>query len=119
MSFFEHKFAVEIDTKGHTDRNQDQENETQEKTEKHSDCKFFHKVNPDAMAFFFFFFFFFEISKIQGYIAQSNKEKLEKEKEIEIKEQKEKLKKLETQNKKKINKKKTQQVTKLVIILEK
>ena len=65
------------------------------------------------------FFFFFEISKIQGYIAQSNKEKLEKEKEIEIKEQKEKLKKLETQNKKKINKKKTQQVTKLVIILEK
>ena len=113
MSFFEHKFAVEIDTKGHTDRNQDQENEKQEKTEKHSDCKFFHKVNPDAMAFFF------EISKIQGYIAQSNKEKLEKEKEIEIKEQKEKLKKLETQNKKKINKKKTQQVTKLVIILEK
>ena len=55
MSFFEHKFAVEIDTKGHTDRNQDQENEKQEKTEKHSDCKFFHKVNPDVMAFFFFF----------------------------------------------------------------
>ena len=55
MSFFEHKFAAEIDTKGHTDRNQDQENEKQEKTEKHSDCKFFHKVNPDAMAFFFFF----------------------------------------------------------------
>ena len=55
MSFFEHKFAVEIDTKGHTDRNQDQENEKQEKTEKQSDCKFFHKINPDTMVFFFFF----------------------------------------------------------------
>ena len=55
MSFFEHKFAVEIDTKGHTDRKQDQENEKQEKTEKHSDCKFFHKINPDAMDVFFFF----------------------------------------------------------------
>ena len=30
--------------------------------------------------------YFFEISKIQNYIAQSNKEKLEKEKEVEIKE---------------------------------
>ena len=40
---------------------------------------------------------FFEISKIQGYIAQSNKEKLKKEKEAEIKELKEKLKKPEGQ----------------------
>ena len=40
---------------------------------------------------------FFEISKIQGYIAQSNKEKLEKEKEAEITELKENIKKLEAQ----------------------
>ena len=41
------------------------------------------------LIFFFFFFFFFEISQIQGYIAQSNKEKLEKQKEAEITELKE------------------------------
>ena len=29
MYFFEHKFAVEIDEKGHTDRNQNEENERQ------------------------------------------------------------------------------------------
>ena len=40
---------------------------------------------------------FFEISKIQGYIAQSSKEKLEKEKEAEITELKENIKKLEAQ----------------------
>ena len=50
------------------------------------------------------FFFFFEISKIQGYIAQSNKEKLEKQKEAEITELKEKLKKLEAQIKEPKNK---------------
>ena len=36
MYFSEHKFAVEIE-KGHTDRNQDKENERQTKIEKHSD----------------------------------------------------------------------------------
>ena len=41
MYFSEHKFAVEIDEKGPTDRNQDEENERQTKTEKHSDCRFF------------------------------------------------------------------------------
>ena len=46
------------------------------KIEKNSDCKFFHRINPIS----------FEISKIQGCIAQSNKEKLEKEKEAKIKE---------------------------------
>ena len=93
MYFSEHKFAVEIDEKGHTDRNQDEENKRQTKIEKHSDCKFFHKINPDAEGFDIFF----KISKIQNYIAQSNKEKLEKEKEVKIKEIKEKLKKLKTQ----------------------
>ena len=37
MYFSEHKFAVEIEKKGHTDRNQDKENERQTKIEKHSD----------------------------------------------------------------------------------
>ena len=41
MYFSEHKFAVETDEKGHTDRNQDEENERQTKIEKHSDCRSF------------------------------------------------------------------------------
>ena len=48
--------------------------------------------------------FFFEISKIQDYIAQSNKGKIKKEKEAQIKELKERLKKLEAQIKKSKNK---------------
>ena len=43
---------------------------------------------------------------MQGYIAQSNKEKLEKEKEAVITELKEKLKKLEAQIKESKNKNK-------------
>ena len=97
MYFFEHKCAVEIDEKGYTDRNQNKENERQTKTEKHSDCKFFHRINSDKEGYDFFFF---EISKIQDYIAQSNKEKIKKEKEAQIKELKERLKKLEAQIKK-------------------
>ena len=72
MYFSEHKFAIEIDEKGHTDKNQEKENERQTKIEKHSDCKFFHRINPDAEGFGIFL----EISKIQNYISQSNKEKL-------------------------------------------
>ena len=85
MYFSEHKLAVETDEKGHTDRNQDKEKERQSKIEKHSECKFFHRINPGAKGFNIYFF---EISKMQGYIAQSNKEKLKKEKEAKIKEQK-------------------------------
>ena len=56
------------------DRNQNEENERKIKTEKYSDCKFFHKINPDVEGFDIFL----EISKIQTYITQSNKEKLKK-----------------------------------------
>ena len=84
--FSEHKFAVEIDEKGHIYRNQNEENERQAKIEKHSHCKFFHRINPDAEGFDIFF----EIRKIQGYIAQSNKEKL-KELDNIMKEQKSKF----------------------------
>ena len=44
----EYKGVVEIDEKGHIDRNQNDENERQTKIEKHSHCKFFHRINPDA-----------------------------------------------------------------------
>ena len=65
-------------------------------------ANFFYRINPDAEGFDIFF----EISKIQGYIAQSNKEKLKKEKKAEITELKEKLKKLEAQIKEPKNKNK-------------
>ena len=51
INFSEDKFAVEIDEKGHTDRNQNKENERQTKIEKHSDCKFFYSINPDPEGF--------------------------------------------------------------------
>ena len=72
MCFFEHKFALEIDKKGHTDRNQNEENKRQRKIEKHSNCKFFHRINPDTERFDVFI----EISKIKDYITQSNEEKI-------------------------------------------
>ena len=72
MHFSEHTFALETDEKGHTDRNQNEENKRQTKIEKHSDRKFFHRINPYAEGFDIFL----EIGKIQGYIAQSNEEKL-------------------------------------------
>ena len=109
MYFSEHKFAVEIHKKGYTDRNQDQENKRQTKIEKHSDCKSFHRINPDVEGFDIFL----EISKIQGYIAKSNKEKLKKEKEAKIKELKEKLKKLEAHIKESKNKNKELKMKKI------
>ena len=72
MYFSQHKFAVEIDRKRHIDRNQDKENKRQTKREKHSCCKFFHRINRDAESSDVFP----EISKMQNYISQSNEEKL-------------------------------------------
>ena len=72
MYFSERKFVVEIDEKGHIDRNQNEENERKIKIEKYSDCKFFHKINPGTEGFNIFL----EISKIQTYITESNEEKL-------------------------------------------
>ena len=68
MYFSDHKFAIEIEEKGYTDRNQDEENERQAKIEKHSHCKYFHRINPDAEGFDIFL----EISKIKDYITQSS-----------------------------------------------
>ena len=72
MYFSEHKFAVEIDEKGHTDRNQDEENERQIKKKNILTAIFFHRINPDAEGFYIFL----EISKIRNYNIQSNEEKL-------------------------------------------
>ena len=63
---------MEIVKKGHIDRNQNKENERQTETEKHSDSKLFHRINPDVEDFHISP----EISKIQNYTTQSNKEKL-------------------------------------------
>ena len=55
MYFSEHKFVVEIDKKGHSDRNQNKEYERQRKIEKHPSCKLFHRNNPDVEGLFCFF----------------------------------------------------------------
>ena len=55
MYFSEHKRVVEIAEKGHTDRNQNEENEKQIKIEKHPDRTFFHRINPNAEDLIFFF----------------------------------------------------------------
>ena len=70
MCFSEHKLVIEIDEKGHTDRNQNEENKRQIKIEDHLNCKF-HSINPDVEGFDIFL----EITEIQNYITQSNKEK--------------------------------------------
>ena len=75
MYFSEHKFAVEIEEKRHTGRNQNEENKRQTRVEKHSDCKFFHRINPDAESFDIFL----EISKIKDYITQSNEQKIKEQ----------------------------------------
>ena len=96
LYFLEHKLAIEVDGKGHTDRDEKKENEKKKKIKKELGCKFI-RINPDAKNYDIFV----EIGKIKDYIAESNEEakikeikkKLEKEKEAEIKEIKEKLEK--------------------------
>ena len=56
--------------KRHTDRNQNEENERQIKIEERLNCKL-HRINLDVEDFDIFL----EISKIQNYVNQSNKEK--------------------------------------------
>ena len=58
--------------KGHIDRNQNKENERQTKIEKHLDCKFFHRINPNIENFDIFL----EVSKIKNEITHSDEEKL-------------------------------------------
>ena len=51
MYFSEDKLVLEIDEEGHIDRNQNKENERQTEIEKHPNCKFFHRINPDVKDF--------------------------------------------------------------------
>ena len=68
MYFSEHKLVIEIYEKGHTDRNQNEENKRQTKIEEHLNCKF-HSINPDVEGFDIFL----EISKIQNYNYSKSK----------------------------------------------
>ena len=65
MYFSEHKVVVEIDEKGHTDRNQNEENKRQTKIKECLNCKFY-RINSDLEGFDIFL----EISKTQNYITQ-------------------------------------------------
>ena len=94
MYFFEHEFAVEIDEKGHTDRNQNEENERQTKIKKHSDCNFFTGLILMQRVLIFFF------KLVKCWVALLNQiKKLEREQKAEIKEVKGKLKKTRSSNK--------------------
>ena len=82
FQFSEHKLAIEVDEKGHTNRDEKREDEREEKIREELGYKFI-RINLDAENYIFL-----EIGKLKGYIAQSNKdtemkeikEKLEKEK---------------------------------------
>ena len=69
LYFSKHKLTMEIDEKGHSDRDEKKENEREEKIKKELGCNFI-SINPDAENYDTFV----EIGKIKGYIAQPNKE---------------------------------------------
>ena len=73
LYFSKHRLAIEIDEKGHNDRNTDYETERQKAIEKKVDCKFI-SINPDGKGFDVYV----EISKIYNHIKESN-EKVTKE----------------------------------------
>ena len=93
MYFSEHKWWCRNWRKRTCRQKSRQRKQKTNKNRKTFWLQIFFRINLDAENFDIFF----EISKIQGYIAQSNKEKLEKEKEAEITELKENIKKLEAQ----------------------
>ena len=93
MYFSEHKWWCRNWQKRTCRQKSRQRKQKTNKNRKTFWLQIFFRINLDAENFDIFF----EISKIQGYIAQSNKEKLEKEKEAEITELKENIKKLEAQ----------------------
>ena len=90
MYFFEHKRVVKIDDKGHTGWNQNEESERQIKIEKHPDCKFFHRINPDAEGFDIFL----KLIKYKITSLNQTKKKL-KELENTITDQEDKIKEQE------------------------
>ena len=107
--FSKYKLGIEIDEYNHESRNSNYEKIRQLMIESHGITII--RTNPDAADFDMNKL----INQIYKHISQSNKEKLEKEKEVEIKKLKNKLKKLETQIKeskmKKIKNSTTNQIT--------
>ena len=71
--FLKHKLAIEVDERGHNDRDFEYEIERQKALEKELDCKFI-RVNPARESFNIFN----EISRIHHHIIKSEK-KIEKE----------------------------------------
>ena len=68
LYFSERKLVIEVDDKGHTDRDEKKENEREEKIKKELGCKFI-RINPDAENYDVFL----EIGKIQNHIIKSTK----------------------------------------------
>ena len=64
--FPEHKLAIEIDEKGHTDRKINYEIERKNKVKEKLGCKFI-RINPDQKDYDIFV----EIGKINNYIVKS------------------------------------------------
>ena len=64
----EHRLAIELDEKGHTDRNERKENKREEKIKKELGCKFI-RINPDEKDHDEDVIF----SEISNHISESNK----------------------------------------------
>ena len=69
LYFLERKLAIEVDEKGHTDRDEKRENEREEKIKKW--CKF-NRINLDAENYDIFV----EIGKMQNQVIESTKKSL-------------------------------------------
>ena len=69
--FLKHKLAIEVDERGHNDRDFEYEIERQKALEKELDCKFI-RVNPARESFNIFN----EISRIHHHIIKSEKKKI-------------------------------------------
>ena len=86
LYFTEHKLAIEIDEKGHTNRNVGYEIQRQKAIEKELGCKFI-RINPDAKNYDIFI----EIGKIHNHIIESTKDNIaERLLELEFKSMKSK-----------------------------
>ena len=69
--FLKHKLAIEVDERGHNDRDFEYEIERQKALEKELDCKFI-RVNPARESFNIFN----EISRIHHHIIKSEKKNI-------------------------------------------
>ena len=69
--FLTHKLAIEIDEKGHKDRDKYKEIERENSIKKHVDCKFV-RTNPCKKDFDVYF----QIDKIYNHIIKSSKKSL-------------------------------------------